>query len=105
MRQVAEKYGKNENAVRGGIFQYKKSHVNGDAPAASGRRGRRATSRSYDDYIGDARKALEAARALIDQEVNEAKTALEAAQARYETVVSSVKDRKADIEKKLSALA
>ncbi len=31
VRQVAEKYDKNDNAVRGGIYQYKSRHVNGDA--------------------------------------------------------------------------
>jgi hypothetical protein len=105
IREVAAKYEKEVNAVRGGIFQYKKSHANGDAPAPTARRSRKASSLSYDDLIGEARKALEAARDLIDQEVNEAKTALDAAQARYDTVVASVKDRKADIEKKLTALA
>lgn len=43
--------------------------------------------------------------ALVDREVDEAKSALDAAQARYDEVVAGVKDRKADIEKKLKALA
>ena len=38
-------------------------------------------------------------------EVSEAKSALDAAQTHYNEVVASVKDRKADIEKKLKALA
>ena len=107
VRQVAEKYGKEVNAVRGGIFQYKKAHVNSGSSATvtPTRRGRRQTTRSYDEYMADARQALEAARALIDQEVNEAKTALDAAQEHYNNVLASVKERKADIEKKLKALA
>ena len=106
VRQVAEKYGKNGNAVRGGIFQYKKAHVNGDAPATTTtRRSRRAVSLSYDELLAEARKSLEAARDLIDQEVNDAKASLDAAQARYDEVQASVKDRKTDIEKKLAALS
>lgn len=105
VRQVAEKHGKNANAVRGGIFQYKKAHINGGSgPTATMRRLRKKEA-SYDDLLAQAREALEAARDLIDQEVNDAKAALDAAQARYDSVLSSVKDRKADIEKKLAALA
>ena len=43
--------------------------------------------------------------ALIDDEVAQAKAALDAAQTHYDAVVSSVKGRKADVEKKLKALA
>jgi predicted nucleic acid-binding Zn-ribbon protein len=103
IREVAKKYGKNENAIRGGIHQYKSRHLNGSAPAA--RRGRRASSVSVEDYVANARKALEDALALIDSEVSNAKAALGAAQARYEEAQASVKDRKADIEKKLAALS
>ena len=104
VRQVADKYGKNENAVRGGIFQYKKAHVDGGGATTTTRRSRRRATLSVDDYVANARKALEAARDLIDDEVEQAKSELEAAQARYDEVVASVKDRKADIEKKLKAL-
>lgn len=104
VREVAKKHGKNENAVRGGIHQYKSRHVNGGS-ATSARRGRRGATPSVDDYLANARQALESARDLIDHEVEEAKSALDAAQARYDQVQSSVKDRKADIEKKLKALA
>jgi hypothetical protein len=103
VRVVAEKHGKNENAVRGGIHQYKSRHINGGAPTST--RSRRAPARSYDDYIMTARQALESARDLIDQEVNDAKGALDAAKVHYDEVLASVKDRKADIEKKLTALS
>jgi hypothetical protein len=104
IRQVAQKYGKNENAVRGGIHQYKSRHVEGGTPATA-RRTRRSTSVSVDDYVADARKALEAALDLIDQEVKEAKAALDSAQARHDEIVASVKQRKADLQKKLAALS
>jgi uncharacterized protein YoaH (UPF0181 family) len=101
IRRVAEQHGKKENAVRGGLHQYK-SKLNGGDPATP-RRGRVAKA-SVDDLLASARKSLESAVALIDQEVAEAKAALDAAQARYDEVVSAVKDRKADVEKKLKAL-
>jgi hypothetical protein len=103
VRQVAKKYDKKDNAVRGGIHQYKSRHINGGAPTATRRRAR--ASLSVDDYLANARQALESARDLIDQEVNEAKAALDAAQARYNEAGASVKERKADIEKKLAALS
>lgn len=102
IRQVAEKYGKKENAVRGGIHQYKSRHVDGNG-SAPGRR-RRPTV-SVEDHLASARQSLEQALALIDKEVDDAKAALDAAQARYDEAVASVKDKKSDIEKKLKALA
>jgi uncharacterized protein YoaH (UPF0181 family) len=102
IRQVAANHGKKENAVRGGLHQYK-SKLNGGGDPATPRRGRVAKA-SVDDLLESARQSLESAVALIDQEVAEAKAALDAAQARYDEVVSSVKDRKADVEKKLKAL-
>ncbi len=71
---MAEKYGKNENAVRGGIFQYKKAHVDGGgADNVSPSQPSQRQPATVDDYVANARKALEAARDLIDQEVHEAK--------------------------------
>ena len=55
--------------------------------------------------MANARQALEDALDLIDEEVSDAKAVLDVAQARYDEVVSSVADRKADVEKKLKALA
>lgn len=106
IRQVAAKFDKNENAVRGGIHQYRSRHVSGNGSSApSGRPRRRAASLSVEDYMASARQALEAARDLVDREVTEAKSALDAARTRYDEVSASVKDRKVDIEKKLKALA
>lgn len=100
IRQVAAKYDKKENAVRGGINQYRNRNQNSGAP----RRGRRPAP-SVDGLMEDARKSLEDALNLVDREVDEAKAALDAAQQRYGDVVAGVKDKKADIEKKLKALA
>ena len=102
IRQVAAQHDKKENAVRGGLHQYK-SKLNGGG-SASPRRGRSAAV-SVDDLLASARQSLESAVALIDHEVADAKAALDAAQAHYDEVVSSVKERKADVEKKLKALA
>lgn len=103
IREVAAKHGKKENAVRGGLHQYK-TKLNGGEPAASPRRSRTGKA-SVDDLLASARRSLERALVLIDQEVTAAKAALDAAQAHYDEVVADVKDKKADIEKKLKALA
>lgn len=102
IRQVAEKYGKKENAIRGGIHQYKSRHIDGNGTTPSRRR---RASASVEDHLESARQSLEQAVALIDKEVDDAKAALDAAQARYDSAVASVKDRKSDLEKKLKALA
>jgi hypothetical protein len=102
IRQVAEQHGKKENAVRGGLHQYK-TKLNGGESSAP-RRSRAATA-SVEDLVASARQSLERAVVLIDQEVTAVKAALDAAQAHYDEVVANVKDRKADIEKKLKALA
>jgi predicted nucleic acid-binding Zn-ribbon protein len=102
VQEVAKKHGKNQNAVRGGIHQYRTRHLGGSGTT---RRGRRSGANSVEDYVSTARKALEAARDLIDREVEQAKAELDAAQKRYDEAVASVKERKTDIEKKLRALA
>lgn len=104
VRQVAAQHGKQENAVRGGLHQYK-SKLNGGSEGGTLRRRGRSASASVDDLVASARQSLERAVALIDDEVAQAKAALDAAQARYDEVVSSVKERKADVERKLKALA
>lgn len=103
IRQVAAKHDKKENAVRGGLHQYRSKRDGGMSSAP--RRGRSAAPLSVDDLLANARQSLEQAAALIDEEVSEAKAALDAAQTRYDEVVSAVKERKADIDKKLKALA
>lgn len=103
VRQVADKHGKKENAVRGGIHQYK-SKLSGGA-ASSATRGRRKAAATVDDLMASARASLEQALSLIDSEVDQAKAALDAAQARYDEVAAGVASRKADIEKRLKALS
>lgn len=106
IRVVAEKHGKQPNAVRNGIFQYKKAYVNGNGNGVVSASPRRRSSHalSVDDLLAAARKSLEDALALIDKELADATEARDAAQARLDDVMASVADRKADIEKKLKAL-
>jgi hypothetical protein len=101
VRQVAEKHGKKENAVRGGINQYKRIHLSGGSGSRRTRRG----AKTVEDHLASARASLETALELVDHEVEQAKAALDAAQARYDDAMASVKDRKENIKKKLSALA
>jgi hypothetical protein len=103
IRQVAAAHDKKENAVRGGLHQYK-SKLNGGSENGTSRRSR-ISKPSVDELVASARQSLTSAVALIDNEVAEAKAALDAAQAHYDEVAASVKDRKADVEKKLKALA
>lgn len=102
IRQVADDFGKQGNAIRGAIHQYK-TKLNG-GPTAT-RRTRRAGAHTVDDHLTQARQSLEQALALVDREVADAKADLDAAQAHYDSVAAAVKDRKADIERKLQALA
>lgn len=102
IRSVAKSFGKTENAVRGGIHQYRARHNVG----GSGRGTRRTRSReSVDDYLSNARSALKSALDLIDREVDAARKDLDAAQARYDKAVASVAGRKAEIQSKLNALS
>lgn len=103
IRAVAEQFNKKVGAVRGGIHQYRSR--SGDSNGASPRRGRRRSAASVEDHLASAKRSLEQALGLIDHEVEQAKTALDAAQARYDAAVASVRDRKADIERKLKALS
>lgn len=102
IREVASKHGKNDNAVRGGIHQYRRSHLSGNGAAP--RRSRRSSASTVDDYLASARQSVETALGMVDREVEQAKAALDAAQARYDEVVAGVKDKKADIERRLKAL-
>jgi uncharacterized protein YoaH (UPF0181 family) len=101
IRQVAATHGKKENAVRGGINQYKRIHLGASGSSPRSRR----KAKTIDDHVASAKESLEAAMELIDDEVSQAKAQLETAQARYDEIVASVQDRKEDIEKKLAALA
>lgn len=102
VRQVAAEHGKKENAVRGGINQYRRIHLDGGGSSKPRPSRRRAT---VEDHVENARRSLEEALSLIDNEVDDAKAALDSAQARYDEVTAAVKDRKADIEGKLKALS
>lgn len=103
IREVAERFGKKENAVRGGIHQWNARHTAG-MPSRSSKGRRPASSLSVDDFLASARRSLEDALALLDREVDQAKEALDHAQVRYDEAVAAVKDKKADIEQRLKAL-
>lgn len=103
IRKVADDFGKEVNAVRGGIHQYKAKLSGGITTTAS--RGRRKAASTVDDLMANARASMEQALKLIDNEVDQAKAALDAAQARYDEVTESVAERKADIERKIAALS
>jgi chromosome segregation ATPase len=104
IREVATRFGKQENAIRGGIHQWKARHDSAQPSAAPSSRSQRAATTTVDSLLASARKSLEEALSLVDREVHHAKTALDQAQAHYDQVVSGVKDKKADIEQKLKAL-
>ncbi len=104
VREVAARVGKQENAVRGGIHQWRSRHGEGQAPVTRSTRERRMATRSVEVLLANARKSLEDALALVESEVDDAKAAVEHAQAHYDRVVAGVKDKRADLEQKLRAL-
>lgn len=111
VRQVAAKYGKKDNAVRGGIHQYKARHIEGSVTGTV-RRARRKAEASVDDFLASARQSIEDALALVEREPDQLKANIErlknevaAAEARYEQAVAAAKDKKAELEKKLKALS
>jgi hypothetical protein len=107
VREVAARFGKEVNAVRGGIHQYRAKHVggsNGNAPSTGAPR-RRSSALSVDDLLASAKQSLESALALVDKEVEQAKAALDNAQANYDQVIAGATDKKTEIEKKLKVLA
>lgn len=113
VRQIAQKYDKKENAVRGGIHQYKARHISGDGSATGTvRRARRKAEASVDDLLASARKSIEDALALVEREPEQLKANIErlknevaAAEARYEQAVAAATDKKAELQRKLKALS
>ena len=102
IRQVAANHGKKENAVRGGLHQYRSKLSGGDS--GSPRRSRTAAV-SVDQLVASASQSLQDALGLIDYEIELARTKLDEAKSNYDLVVATSKDKKADIERKLKALA
>jgi uncharacterized protein YoaH (UPF0181 family) len=105
IRAVAQRHNKKENAVRGGIHQYRNRQSGNGASATPRRRGRAGGARSVDELVAGARQSLEEALTLIDREVDEARQTLDAAQAHYDSVQAAVAERRSDIESKLQALS
>jgi len=105
VRTVAEERGKKPNAVRANYYNHQK-RLDGGAPAPR-RRGRSARSEALtpERAVAQAKALLEQALSAIDSEVDAAKSEADAAQARYEELSASVAERKAELERKLEALA
>ena len=97
--------GKTVNAVRANQHQHRKK-LSGSG-ASTPRRASRTTKPSVlsvDDVVAQARGLFEQALASIDSDVETAKAELDAVRARYDELVASVKERKAELEKKIKAL-
>jgi len=105
IRSVAKKYNKKENAIRGGIHQYRARHLDG-GNAAAPRRGRRpSTPVSVEDAVAGARRMLEQALEAVDRDSAAAKERLDAAQREYDELLASAQERKRDLEQKIKALS
>lgn len=105
VRQVAEERGKKEGAVRTNYYRYAKNVTGGGgARKPRSRRGGRMTV-TVDGAVDEAKAVLQKAIDSIDSEVEDAKRELAAAQTRYDELVASVKERKADLEKRIKALS
>ncbi len=105
VRKVAADTGKKEGAVRANYYNHKKKQDGGVA-TTPGRRGRPKTEAlTVDGALAQARAILEQAVVSIDAEVEAAKADMDAATGRYKALVASVKDRKADLQQKIKALA
>jgi outer membrane murein-binding lipoprotein Lpp len=104
VRKVAAGTGKKEGAIRANYYNHKKK-LDGASPAVTGRRGRpKAEALTVDEALAQARAILEQAVNGIDAEVQAAKDELDGAKARYDVLTTSVKGRKAELQKKINAL-
>lgn len=105
IRAVAEERGKKENAVRANQHQYRQKLEGGAAPSARARtRAAKKAPPTASDAVAQARAVLEAALAGLDGQVDGAKKALDTAQERYEQAVAAVKQQRAELEAKITAL-
>ncbi len=102
VRKLAKQQGKKENAVRGNYYNQRRK-VEGTNRAPSRRR-RAAKTTSVDDAVAAAKRILEQALTAIDHEIAEAKRDLDAAKARHDTLMKSVNQRKAELQRKIAAL-
>ncbi len=104
IRQVAQELGKNEQAVRGGIHQYK-AKLDGarKVPSSDGQRAPK--TKTFDSYMNQAREILETARAVLEADVREAQANLDAAQNAYNDAVRIRDEKLIEVDAKLKALA
>jgi uncharacterized protein involved in type VI secretion and phage assembly len=98
IRQIVSETGRSEAAVRASYYNQRARLGFKGSP----RRDSRALS--AEDAIEEARRVLGRAIERVDHEVEAAKTRMEAAESHYETLKASADERRAELERKLSAL-
>lgn len=103
VKKVAEERGKKSGAVRANYYNHAKKLTGGGSKPRSRRSTRAAVT--VDGAVEEAKAVLRKALDAIDGEVDAAKKDLDAAQARYDELVASIKERKAELEKKIKALS
>lgn len=100
-RQVAEKRGLKFDSARGAYYTHKRKLEGGGNGSARRPRKRETTPA---DAVEQAAETLRRSIERIDGEIEAAKVRAEEAQAEYRAMKDSAKERKAQIEEKLSAL-
>lgn len=101
VRAVAKETGKTENTVR--ALRYNQLRKLKGGTAAGARRAKSA-SLSAEAAVGEAKKLISQAIGAVDRELDAARKELDAAKARYDALAASAEAKKADLQKKLTAL-
>ena len=96
-RIVAKEFGMKPSSIRGAVYQARKA--NGETGP------RRVRETTTDGAVASAVETLEQAREAIDDEVEAAKERAEEASREYKALKDSATDRKAEITRKIEALA
>lgn len=94
---VAKEFGMQPSSIRGAVYQARKA--NGETGP------RRVRETTTEGAVASAIDTLEAARDAIDDEVEAAKERAEEASREYKALKDSAADRKAEITRKIEALA
>jgi predicted nucleic acid-binding Zn-ribbon protein len=98
-KQLAEKYSRPVDSIRGAYYGHKRKLEGGTSPTRSRRR-----ETTPDDALADARASLERSLAAIDKEVEAARERAQEATAEYESIRDSADERKAAIAERLEGL-
>jgi uncharacterized protein YoaH (UPF0181 family) len=106
IRRVAEERGKTVNAVRANQHQHRQKvgDRSGARPTRRSLSHKASKPMSVQDAVTQARRVLQQALDGLDSEIVSAKADLDAAQTRYDLLISSMKDRKRELETKIKAL-